>query len=84
MQRKMAEIEANRRAQEERETRAELARERALRQTQFPKQLTQCAGSYCYDNTGGSYLRNSDGTLTSNAGRTCRPVPGVPTQMTCN
>lgn len=50
----------------------------------FPKTLSRCDGSYCYDTTGGSYLRNGDGTLLKSGGGVCRQTPGLPGQFTCN
>lgn len=71
MQRRMAEIDADRARRAERDARAEEAR-RASRGG--PTLLTNCNATGCWDNAGNRYNRRGDGqTLWSGDGRVCRP-----------
>jgi len=70
MQRRIAELEANRVKQEERATRAEEARQAAAR---APKLVTNCDGGGCWDNAGNRYNRTGDGqNFWRSDGKFCR------------
>ena len=85
MKKKMAELEAGRRAQEERALRAEQARRQAAANppTDFPRKMTNCSGPYCYDNQGGSYTQGAGGELRRNDGAVCTD-PGGTGKYRCN
>lgn len=78
MNRKMAEIEAGQRAQNEQVSRAERARRQAAATPphQVQRKLTNCSGAYCYDNQGGSYSQGVGNELQRNDGATCSDPTG--------
>lgn len=79
MQRRMAEIEADRARQEDREARAEAARAAAVGR---PTTITNCNAGGCWDNAGNRYNRTGNGqNFWRSDGRFCRATGS---SMSCN